>query len=39
MNKKIKEQLALTKGIAAVKKGLKPYFEKAKLKRKKIKLL
>ena len=39
MNKKINDQLALTRGIATVKKGIKPYFEKAKLKRKKIKLL
>ena len=39
MNKKIKDQLALTRSIATVKKGIKPYFEKAKLKRKKIKLL
>lgn len=39
MNKKIEEQLALTNGIAKVKKGLKPYFEKAKNKRKKLKLL
>ena len=28
MSKKLKEQLALTKGIAKVTKGLKPYFEK-----------
>ena len=39
MNKKIREQLALTSGIAKVKRGIKPYFEKAKIRRKKIKLL
>ena len=39
MNKKIKDQLALTNGIAKVKKGIMPYFEKAKKKRKKLKLL
>ena len=39
MSKKIKDQLALTNGIAKVKKGINPYFEKAKKKRKKLKLL
>lgn len=39
INKKIEEQLALTRSIATVKKGIKPFFQKAKLKRKKIKLL
>ena len=39
MNKKLQDQLALTRGIAQVKTGLNPYFEKAKLKRKKLKLL
>ena len=39
MNKKLQNQLELTRGIAQVKTGLNPFFEKAKLKRKKIKLL
>lgn len=39
MNKKLQDQLELTRGIAQVKTGLNPYFEKAKLKRKKLKLL
>ena len=39
MNKKIEDQLELTRGIAQVKTGLNPFFEKAKLKRKKLKLL
>ena len=39
MSQKLKQQLTLTNGIAKVKKGLMPYFEKAKQKRKKLKLL
>ena len=39
MNKKLQDQLELTRGIAQVKTGMNPFFEKAKLKRKKIKLL